>query len=246
VTRTVHLVTGGRWHDFDYARQQLLELVQRPDVSVRDLRDWPAELDPSDVLITYTCDLRPDQTARRQLVDFVENGGRWLALHATNSTLEPPAPGATRVFAVPDLLGEVAVVLGSRFLAHPPIAPYEVQVSAPDHPLVQGIAPFTVRDELYVLELHEPIEVLLHTRYSGPCPSFENGDTTDDAPRPVLYLRRCGAGEVVYFTLGHCRTLAELHAMGKLDAVADDRGSWVIEEFRTVLARCVDRVLTPG
>ena len=214
-----------------------------PDVTLRDHRDWPESLDVADVLVTYTCDLRPNDAARRALVDFVRAGGRWLALHATNSTIEPPAPGAPRVFTVPDLLGEVADVLGSRFRGHPPIAPYLVEITAPDHPLVAGIEPFTVRDELYVSDLHGPIEVLLHTRFSGACPSFEGGDTTDDEPRPVLYLRRSGAGEVVYLTLGHCRTLAELHEMGKLDAVADDRGSWVIEEFRTVLGRCVDYVL---
>ena len=66
-------------------------------------------------------------------------------------------------------------VLGNQFLAHPPIAPYTVQVTAPEHPLVAGIEPFEVRDELYVLELHPPLEVLLHARFTGAVPRLRGG-----------------------------------------------------------------------
>jgi hypothetical protein len=246
---TVHVVTGGRWHDFDYARGQLFDALAArddgADVEVVDHRNWPAsELDPGDALISYTCDLRPDAGAQAALVGFVGAGGRWLALHATNSALEAPVPGGPRVFGTPALFGEVSVVLGSRFLAHPPIAPYRVQVTAPDHPLVAGIEPFETRDELYVSELFGPLEVLLHTRFTGACPSFELGSADDDELRPVLYLRRHGDGAVVYFTLGHCRSLRELHELGKPDATEDDHGSWELPQFRMILRRCLDYTLT--
>ena len=243
MTRRVHLVTGGRWHDFDYARAQLGQALASRDVEITDDRSWPAEFGGGDVLVSYTCDLRPSTDAERALVEFVDRGGQWLALHATNSALDPPEPGGPRVFGTPDAFRDMSTVLGSRFLAHPPIAPYRVEITAPDHPLVVGIEPFETRDELYVCELFGPLEVLLHTRFSGDCPSFPLRTVTDDELRPVLYLRRYGTGEVVYLTLGHCRSLAELHELGKADATQDDHGSWELPEFRTVLGRCLDRVL---
>ena len=35
--------------------------------------------------------------------------------------------------------------LGSQFIAHPPIEPYKVEVSQPNHPLVEGFEEFETR-----------------------------------------------------------------------------------------------------
>ncbi|MFJ9903480.1 ThuA domain-containing protein [Streptomyces sp. NPDC101152] len=242
------LVCGGRWHDFDHARLRLLGLLaDRPRVRTRVYEDYdclPA-LEAADVLVTYTCDVRPDAEQQKALTRFVERGGRWLALHGTNAVIEPPSPGGPRVFTTPRLLGELAGVLGSQFLAHPPIEPYQVRVTRPDHPLVAGIEPFTVADELYVCELHGAIEVLLHAAYTGPCRGFAEGDTAarDEEPRPVLYLKRYGRGEVCYFTLGHCRGRYDVQDLGVDDTGRVDLGPWRTPEFLTVLRRCVERAV---
>ncbi|KDN77331.1 hypothetical protein DF19_12350 [Streptomyces olindensis] len=243
------LVCGGRWHDVDFARLRLLELLaDQPRVRTRVYQDYdclPA-LEAADLLVTYTCDVRPDTGQREALAHFVERGGHWLALHGTNSVIEPPTPGGPRLFTTPRLLGELSGVLGSQFLAHPPIEPYEVRVTRPDHPLVAGIGPFTVTDELYVCELHGEPEVLLHAEYTGPCRGFAEGDTAalDDAPRPVLYLKRHGRGEVCYFTLGHCRGRYDMQDLGVADTGRVDRGPWEAPEFRTVLRRCLERAVS--
>ncbi|GAB2971066.1 hypothetical protein GCM10023080_038520 [Streptomyces pseudoechinosporeus] len=244
------LVCGGKWHDFDYARLRLLELLgdhPRVRTTVHQDYDCIAALEQADLLVTYTCDVRPRPAERAALARFVERGGRWLALHGTNAVIEAPAPGGPRVFTTPRLLGELAEVLGSQFVAHPPIEPYEVQVTRPGHPLVAGIEPFTVTDELYVCELHGELEVLLHAEYTGPCRGFAEGDTAalDDAPRPVLYLKRHGYGEVCCFTLGHCRGRYDVQDLGVDDTGRVDRGPWETPEFVTVLGRCVERVVSP-
>ena len=96
-----------------------------------------------------------------------------------------------------------------------------------------------MRDELYVLELHPPIEVLLHARFTGSCRGFAEGDVTDDEPRPVLYLRRTGEGTVCFFGLGHCRGRFDVQDLGRDDLGERDFGSWTVPEFRTILRRCI-------
>lgn len=232
------LVCGGQWHDFDHARLELLgELARHDRVRTRVFEDY-ANLDAlaaADLLITYTCNVRPTPAEQDALVAFVARGGRWLALHGTHSAIDPRGPDAP-VYRTPRVLGEVAAVLGGQFLGHPPIEPYTVHVSAPDHPLVAGIEPFEVRDELYVLELHPPIETLLHARFTGESRGFAEGHVTDDEPRPVLYLK----GSVCYFTLGHCRGRFDVQDLGIDDLGRHDLGSWESPAFRTVLGRCVD------
>jgi type 1 glutamine amidotransferase len=99
-------------------------------------------------LVTYTCDVRPSQAEQEALARFVREGGRWLALHGTNSALDFTAKGV----ASPRCFPTLAHVLGSQFVAHPPIQPYRVNVCAPEHALVAGVEPFDTDDELYLSE----------------------------------------------------------------------------------------------
>jgi hypothetical protein len=74
---------------------------------------------------------------------------------------------------------------------HPP--PSALAVTPVDHPLMAGIAPFTVEDEVYTdLELRPGIEPLL----------FSVGDDQHPA-QPLLWLHQWGSGRVVYDALGH-------------------------------------------
>ena len=239
--RDVYLVCGGRWHDFDFARLELLKLLAEDDrVRVNVAADY-LDLDAisrADALVTYTCDVRPTARAQTVLRDFVADGGRWLALHGTNAVLEQRSDGQ---FEAPRVLGPVATVLGSQFLSHPPITPYKVEVIAPDHPLVAGIEAFETDDELYLSKLHAPEEhtVLLATRWSGDTGyGFVDHEWPDDDLRPVLYVRPFGKGEVVYFTLGHCRGHYDMQPMLPYYPVVE-RGSWERPEFVEILRRAI-------
>ena len=148
----VTLVAGGMYHDVDFARLQLLQLLAEHDefrVRVQpDYEDADA-IAAGSILVSYTCNVRPSVAAQQAIRDWVNGGGRWVALHGTNSALDVGTPNgvdAPRVFPL------WADTLGSQFIAHPPIAPYLVEVTAPDHWLVAGIEPFETDDELYLSE----------------------------------------------------------------------------------------------
>lgn len=233
-----YFVCGGRYHDIDYARLQLLTLLaEHPRIRTRMAEDYRdvAALEASDFLVTYTVDIVPDEETSRRLRQYVTGGRRWLALHGTNSILRY-AKG--RGWEAPRDARTFMETLGSQFVAHPPIAPYRVEVTRPDHPLVAGIEPFDAEDELYLMELHPPFQTLLHTRWSGEAKGFAERDWTRDEPRPVMYLKQVGAGEVLYFTLGHARGHYDMRPL--MDEYATvERGSWAVPEFQELLRRGV-------
>ena len=202
----VYFVVGGRYHDFDFARLEILKLLsehERIRARVAETYSDLAGIGAADALVTYTCDVRPDDAQQRALAEFVGSGRRWLALHGTNSILDWTGEGKVDA---PDSMPVLTRLLGSRFIAHPPLGEFEVRVSEPSHPLVRGIESFRVTDELYLSELYGPNRVLLETRYNGRAArEFTRGDWHSDEPRPVLYLHDHGAGAVLYLTLGHCR-----------------------------------------
>ena len=78
------LVAGGKYHDIDFARLELLKLLaEHPQLRVTvgsDYSDGEA-IAKSRCLVSYTCDVRPGEAQQEGLARFVREGGRWLALH---------------------------------------------------------------------------------------------------------------------------------------------------------------------
>src|SRR5260370_1239091 len=82
------LACGGKWHDFDFARHELLGALGRCEqVRTRVFEDYRCldALERADLLVSYTCDVRPTPEPQDALVAFVERGGRCLALHGPPS-----------------------------------------------------------------------------------------------------------------------------------------------------------------
>nr|MCU0261320.1 ThuA domain-containing protein [Ilumatobacteraceae bacterium] len=191
-----------------FARRELLALLgEHDELRVRvqpDYEDtsWTSR---ASILVSYTCDVRPSEAAQQAIRSWVEGGGRWIALHGTNSALDLGGPNGVespRAFPV------WADTLGSQFVAHPPIQPYRVEVADESHWLVSGIEPFETDDELYLSEYHDrdALHPLLHTSWQGDAAGFAEHDwTTTDPEHLVMYLRPLGQGAVLYNTLGHCR-----------------------------------------
>jgi type 1 glutamine amidotransferase len=235
--RDAYVVCGGDFHDFDFARLELLKLLaEHPRVRTAVASDYAdlASIAAADFLITYTCNVRPTEAEQRALADFVAGGARWFALHGTNSVLDLGTSGVT----APRVLPTLVEVLGSQFVAHPPIAPYTVHVTDPDHPFTKGIEPFETDDELYLSELHGSHTRLLETRWTGRAKGFVEADWPNDDPRPVAYLRSWGRGEVLYLTLGHCRGQYDMQPHVAWYPVVE-RGSWEVPAFYELLRRGV-------
>ncbi|RMF09266.1 MAG: ThuA domain-containing protein [Alphaproteobacteria bacterium] len=233
----VYLVAGGKYHDIDFARLELLKLLhadERFRVRVgEDYRDIEA-IRAADFLMTYTCDVVPTESELAGLKAFLADGKRWFALHGTNSILQFLKDG--RVDS-PDKAPEFMEILGTQFVAHPPICTYRVDVSDPDHALTRGIEPFEVEDELYLSRDTGDYHLLLETHFEGKAPGFVVEDWVDDRPQPVLYLRSYGNGEVLYLTLGHCRGKYDLQSLGVEEYEPVERCSWQYPIYYELLRR---------
>jgi uncharacterized protein len=237
-----YLVAGGRYHDIDFARLELLKLLgEHAEVRVTVAADYEdvEAIAACSFLVSYTCDLRPSERAQRAIRAWVEGGGRWMALHGTNAALDLPRPNgveAPRCFPV------WAETLGSQFIAHPPIQMYPIELADPTHPIVAGFEPFETDDELYLCDYHdrENLHVLLHTHWLGDARGFNEHDwSTGNNEHLVLYVRDLGAGSILYNTLGHCRGHYDMAAAGMAYYPKIERCSWNVPQFHEILRRSI-------
>lgn len=233
--KNVHLVCGGKYHDIDFVRLELLKLLGELEhvrtTVAPDYADHEA-LARADLLLTYTSDVVPTDEQLTGLQDYLRNGGRWFALHGSNARLEYrkgkgwAAPAEPRAFFD---------MLGSQFVAHPPIQPFMVAPSK-SHPLVDGIEPFEADDEIYLCRFSADVECLLETRFSGEAPGFTEQDWRGSDRVPVMYLHQWEGHEVLYFNLGHARGHYDMQPMMEFYQNVE-RGSWKQPAFYELLRR---------
>jgi len=233
----VHLVAAGKFHDIDFARLEILKLfAEEPRIRASVAMDYSNldRLDQCALLVTYTCDLMPTEAEAAHIRRWLEAGGRWLALHGTNAILRFLHSG---LVDAPDERPDVMAMLGTQFVAHPPIGPYTVKVEQPEHPLVRGEADFEVVDELYLSRTTGTIDTILSTRFAGEATGFVEANWPETTV-PILYEMHHGAGRLLYFTLGHCR--------GHYDVAVftpfwphPERCAWNYPVYTRILRRCL-------
>jgi type 1 glutamine amidotransferase len=234
-----YLICGGEYHDNDFARLELLKLLaEHAHIRVKVGQDY-SDIDTivkADFMITYTCNVVPTQNQVKALKKWLASGKKWFALHATNSictflNYDPVCVGTPR--DAPEFMQ----MMGSQFLAHPPIDKYQVQISNPDHELTQGLDPFDTVDELYLSEFYGDYTCLLHTHFNGEVADFDEGDKwLNDQRRPVMYTHTVDEGEVLYLTLGHCRSTYDMQPLIE-EWPQIDRCSWDLEIYYELLRR---------
>jgi uncharacterized protein len=224
-----NLVCGSPWrnHDFDFARMRLAQAIYDLNgIRVDCFQDYEdgAAIAGADLLVSYTSQVPVTDKGSTTLRRWLEKGGRWFALHASNSVAGNQA---------------MARILGTRFISHPKYMTFPVTVTRPDEPLLDGIADFSVPDELYCLEaVTSDIEVLLHTRWGGE--AFGN-IVFEEEDRPMLYRRRIGdqGGGILYLALGHANRPYD-KPFPHLPDQPDYRGPWDTEPFTTLVTRGVE------
>ncbi len=261
MSKRVHVITGGfppgsaAGHDMDYARLRILQLMQENQqvlsTVANDFTDISKWLPQSQLLITYVAGPYPNDEQNQFLRQWLEAGGRWLALHGTSGG---------KAVAVGEKGGARQMVkashhqtLGSFFLNHPPVRKFRVKVTDREHVLTKDLpASFEVMDELYLIELQEPstCHVLLTTELDkDPSPPgfgfVYDKDTSlqpDGKTRVLGYTRELGKGGVAYIALGHCHSpLNNMQPFvdSSVDASGSTpklfRGSWESESFERLL-----------
>src|SRR5690606_2703343 len=208
-----------------FARMQLAHVLYdaygiRTDC-YQDYEDTEAIL-VGDLLVSYTSQVPVSDAACAALRRWLEGGGRWFALHASNSVLDNPI---------------LPTILGTRFLSHPPYQRFSVAIAAPDDPLLEGVPPFEVDDELYCIEdVTHDLDVLLSTRWGG---SAFGGHEFEVADRPLMYRRAVGSGGVLYLALGHANRPYDKPFPDSPDQ-PDHRGPWHLPVYRELVRRGVE------
>jgi type 1 glutamine amidotransferase len=199
------ILTGGVVHPFDTAAPALARVLAAHGIESTISEDFAAGLadlaaGKYDLLTIYALRwtmgqseryavdrarwaLSLDAPGRRAITAHVERGGGLLGVH-TASICFDDWPDWQRILGGAWIWGRSG---------HPPYGPVEVRFDAPDHPLLRGLTPFTLDDEVYGdLALEPDVVPLMHARAG-----------TGGAWQPMLWERQVGAGRVIYDALGH-------------------------------------------
>jgi hypothetical protein len=252
-----HVIAGGfppaAGHDHDYARLRILEQLQERSYvhtsvsgDYTDIEKW---LPQCELLVTYVAGPFANDEQNTVLRQWVEAGGRWLALHGSSGGKAGRIPDSNRRTMVKMPYHNT---LGGFFINHPPIKKFRVDLVDTKDPLTKGMPEsFETIDEPYMVEMQAPesSRVLLTADW-GLVPSGETGfyyeeDTAvlpGGTKRAIAFVRELSQGSVAYTTLGHCHT-PTTNGQRVVDAsVATDGqpplnllGSWETEGFRTLL-----------
>ncbi|MEM9878362.1 MAG: ThuA domain-containing protein [Pseudomonadota bacterium] len=234
---TCYFVISGKYHDIDFARLEVLKLLAEHDqirtIVTPDYSDIDA-ICAADFLITFTCDVMPTDAQTQKLNEYVTGGGKWIALHGTNSILEFTEEG---LVDSPETAPEFMELVGTQFKAHPPIGPFQVEVVDDQNPLSEGMTDFEVIDELYLSKTFSDIHILMQTRFTGEATGFVDLNWEDEIV-PIAYLRDVGDGQIFYCTLGHCRGHYDVQVMTPFYPHTE-RCAWNYPIFYEVLRRSI-------
>jgi type 1 glutamine amidotransferase len=254
-----HLITGGfppgasAGHDHDHARLRLLGLLAERDLQAsvaNDFADLEKWLAVSHLLITYVAGPYPSDAQCQALRTWIEAGGHWLALHGTSGGRAERVEGMRQRRTVKTAHH---ALLGCRFLTHPPLCKFKVEVRDATHPLTRGVAgSFEIEDEPYFIELQDPAatRILLTADYGAAAVSksvvpLYGTDTSlqpDGKTRVLGYTRDIGKGGVTYFAFGHCHNPAS--RAGRTPDPADTqpaifRAPWENKAYATLLRNAI-------
>jgi type 1 glutamine amidotransferase len=201
MSNKVCAIVGDHYHDPEITVRALDRLPKRKRfdfVIHRERRRFPREaIENSAILLLARMGrLRPgkseefwlSESDERFILDFIEQGGSLLALHAGAASYPPEGP--------------LHALLHGRFLYHPPLHPaVRYVVPRQDRTITRRVESFTVEDEQYFVELDAGVtEILLVSQ------TREHGES------PAGWAHESGEGRVCVLLPGHTEA-AMLHPM---------------------------------
>lgn len=253
-----HVIVGGfpigssAGHDMDYARLRILEMLYRQGVQStvsNDFSQIDERLANVQLLITYVAGPYPDNEQSAAIESWVNEGGKWFALHGTSGGRAKRIDSEGRRRQMVRLAHHD--LLGAFFLNHPPVRQFRIKVEAPTHPLLKDVPPeIELQDELYLIEPIGVDRILMTTELAeDPSPSgfgfYYEQDTSlqpDGKTRVLGTEREIGSGSICYIALGHTHSPTN-NAQPFVDAsVSTDgttprtfRGAWENDSFNQIL-----------
>jgi hypothetical protein len=210
----------------DYARVRLLNLLQdgpqaHATVS-NDFADLERWLPASQLLITYVAGPFPDEQQNRLISQWLDGGGRWLALHGTSGGKAAPV-GDNRRMRKMVKMAHHQTVADELYMI-------ELQQPSESHVLL------TTQLE------RDPSPAGFGFVYDKDTSLLPDGKT-----RVLGYIRNFGKGAITYFALGHCHGPAN-NVQPFVDAsVAREgatpnafRGAWESLAFERLLRNAIE------
>jgi len=90
-------------------------------------------------------------------------------------------------------------MVGGQFVGHPGgIIDYSIDITQPDHPIVEGLEGFSMHSEQYYMHVDPGVNVLATTTFDGLHMSWVKG-----VVMPVAWTKQWGEGKVAFASVGH-------------------------------------------
>lgn len=185
----VLILGGGSSHQFDrmYGNIDANTLANAGDTAryMDSFTELRRELPSANVLVQASNQVPgPDPDTQRAILHFIDAGGGMIVVHAGTWYNWPGWPAYNRT------------LLGGGTHSHDKFGEFEVTVTAPQHPVMQGVPNhFTVSDELYHQEF-DPKGSAVDVLATATSP-------VTGTIYPVLWVVKQGNGNIVCMTLGH-------------------------------------------
>ena len=169
----------------DPQRWQITSSEDLEIITASRLRDFDA------VFFFTSGELALSDTQKRDLLDYVRNGGGFGGAHSASDTL----------YSWP----EYGEMLGAYFDGHPWTQRVTLDVEEPDHTVMRGLPPsFSLVEEIYQHRSFDrsKVRVLLTLDTRGVNLKAPGVNRTDD-DFALAWVRSYGRGRVFYTALGH-------------------------------------------
>ena len=179
----VFVGTEGIYHDHPGQGRFLTDLLNK-DARIqaelgRDYEIMADALKAYDATLFFTDVGHFTEGQERGLLNFIEKGGGFFALHTADASFRDNAG--------------YHQMLNGFFDGHSPYMDFTVTIADPTDPIAAGLEDFAVTDELHYLK-HDP------TRSH---PIMEAYDPGRGATHVMAYRHNYGQGRVFFFALGH-------------------------------------------